>query len=284
MSLSQLSNFSQRLMVGPFTSAIILCLVYWSHLPAIIPVFSLVLASITGAALWEFFQLAKAKGTQPQEWLGVIASTAYVIAVIGNRCYGTAFEFPEVVLVLALLVSFATCVGKKEPMRSSATTMFGLIYITLPLSYLAKINYIDLGSDSSIGHYWLIYTILVTKLTDTGAYTSGKLLGKRKLAPILSPNKTVEGAVGGAILGIITSLTFSFFLKEFSILQALCLGALMACLAISGDLVESLLKRDAGVKDSNQVPGLGGALDVMDSLIFTAPTLYFFLKMWSPTA
>jgi phosphatidate cytidylyltransferase len=136
------------------------------------------------------------------------------------------------------------------------------------------------------GRWWLIYVLAVTKMTDIGAYFCGKLFGKTKLAAYISPKKTIEGSLGGLIIGIVTSYVFSEGMHGWltplpmilTVSQSIWLGGITSFLAQFGDLSESLLKRDMGVKDSNQLPGVGGMLDMMDSLVFTAPFIYIYLK------
>ena len=120
--------------------------------------------------------------------------------------------------------------------------------------------------------------IVVTVMTDVGAYFAGKKFGKKKLAPNLSPGKTIEGAAGGLMLALIASLVMYFINSaHLSFFMAVLLGILFGIVGQAGDLAESLLKRDAGVKDSNGLPGLGGVLDIVDSLLFTAPLTYLVL-------
>ena len=169
-------------------------------------------------------------------------------------------------------------------MGNLAITLFGIIYLTLPISCALRINYFFPEQAAQDGRLWLAYVLLVTKMTDIGAYFCGKTLGKNKLAPSISPKKTIEGALGGLGAALITSLIFTLLASTLTIfpmsfLQSIWIGIAMSVLAQLGDLSESLLKRDAGVKDSSHLPGLGGMLDIVDSLIFTLPLMYLLLKM-----
>jgi phosphatidate cytidylyltransferase len=117
-------------------------------------------------------------------------------------------------------------------------------------------------------------------MTDVGGLFTGKFLGKRKLLPVVSPNKTVEGAIGGIVASIITSVAFAYFGSLMSILGSIVLGFIISLFAMLGDLSESLLKRDGKIKDSgHNIPGLGGILDMVDSLLFTTPVIYLFLRL-----
>jgi len=124
------------------------------------------------------------------------------------------------------------------------------------------------------------FLVIVVKAQDIGAYFIGTLLGKRPLLRRVSPKKSVEGSLGGVALSIVLAFVFRGLLNEVSIGQLFLLGLILGVIGQLGDLFESLIKRDCNVKDSgNLIPGIGGALDVMDSLIFTAPVFYFYITM-----
>ena len=116
---------------------------------------------------------------------------------------------------------------------------------------------------------------------DVGSYFVGRFFGKHSLIPRISPNKTIEGTIGGLVCSVGSALAGKLYLSNFSFAHLLTLGFLLGILAQMGDLAESLLKRDCGVKDAAAYfPGLGGVLDVIDSLLFTAPIFYFYVKMF----
>lgn len=132
------------------------------------------------------------------------------------------------------------------------------------------------------GRWWVAYLLVVTKITDIGAYFAGSLWGRRKLAPAISPKKTIEGAIFGLVCAMAASFVFHllsdyagpFHLGTF---EWVFLGLLLGLAGQFGDLSESLLKRDANKKDSNVLPGLGGVLDMVDSILFNAPIIYIYL-------
>ncbi len=162
-----------------------------------------------------------------------------------------------------------------------AQLLFGWFYIYFLAGYLIRIyNY-----ERDKGAWILILFIVLTKFSDLGAYVTGSLIGKHKMIPKVSPGKTWEGFVGG----IVFSALFGWGvvklsggeLSGFPISHVLLLGVLLGTFAVLGDLVESLLKREADVKDSGQfLPGIGGALDLMDSLLFNAPIMYAYLCLF----
>jgi phosphatidate cytidylyltransferase len=128
----------------------------------------------------------------------------------------------------------------------------------------------------------LLYLLAVTKFTDAGAYVVGRVLGKHKMIPRISPGKTWEGFVGGLVASVSMSVLLPKLmpggLKGFTLVDSLVLGILLSLASVVGDLAESLVKRDAHVKDSGHIiPGIGGVLDLIDSLLFTAPVFYFYV-------
>jgi phosphatidate cytidylyltransferase len=137
------------------------------------------------------------------------------------------------------------------------------------------------------GRWWIAYLLVVTKITDVGAYFAGSLWGRRKLAPAISPKKTIEGAIFGLACAMAASLAFSLlgnYAGPFRLrtLEWLFLGGLLGAVGQFGDLSESLLKRDANKKDSNALPGVGGVLDLVDSILFNAPIIYIYLHYIKP--
>lgn len=275
-----MSNFVQRLLMSTLMGVLFCTVIYLSHDPLFQPLFVLVLAAVIAAALWEYYKIAKASGHEPVETIGIFGSIVYLYALYLTMGQATLVEWPMIVIGLTLFSAFMFYFFSGiSPLVNLAVTVFGIIYLTIPLSSMLLIN-IDYG------RYWMLYLILVTKATDIGAYFAGKQLGRHKLAPVISPKKTWEGAVAGFLLGTFASYLLHKISTEYygmplfsSSLQALGFGALMTVVAQIGDLSESLLKRDSGVKDSNKLPGLGGILDMVDSLVFTAPLLYMFLKL-----
>ena len=156
-------------------------------------------------------------------------------------------------------------------------TLLGVLYLGLTLSTLSMTRLLPLGE-------WLIFfLLLVTWASDTGAYLVGTLYGRHRLAPTISPKKTVEGLVGGLIGAIIVGYTARWwFLPELSGLDCLILATLLTITGLWGDLTESAMKRSVGMKDSGRIlPGHGGMLDRLDSLLFTAPVFYYYVTLAS---
>lgn len=151
----------------------------------------------------------------------------------------------------------------------------GLVYLSLPLSFLAPLAGLEEG------RWWLLFLLVVIWSNDTFAYFTGRKFGKHKLAPVISPKKSVEGAIGGIVGGAVAGLLLVHFSgMDSDPLSTIVITIVVGLVAMAGDLAESLLKRGAGVKDSGSlIPGHGGVLDRIDSLIFPVPLLYYYLVM-----
>jgi phosphatidate cytidylyltransferase len=183
--------------------------------------------------------------------------------------------WPLFCLAFCLFVAFSSAMRRftapGETMNVLAATIFAVAYLGVTFSFLAQLRF-------EYGMGALISLILVVKVSDTGAYFIGRLIGRHKMTPRLSPGKTWEGAVGGILIACFTSLLIAWVVNVsfFDAWRWLLYGGLLGVAGIFGDLAESLLKRDAGVKNSSLwLPGLGGVLDVMDSLLLAAPLAWF---------
>jgi phosphatidate cytidylyltransferase len=162
---------------------------------------------------------------------------------------------------------------------SISTTIFGLMYVPWLLNFIQKINFFP-GVD---GHYYLLYFVLITKFSDMGAYAVGSLIGRHKMIPRISPGKTWEGFGGAIVVSTLASLGFAHLfgdhMRGMNPFHAVILGVVLSVAAVVGDLIESIFKREAGVKDSGKFfPGIGGILDLLDSLLFNAPLMYIYLR------
>ena len=245
--------------------------------------FMLSLMVINSIALWEFYKMSENKGVVPLYSLGLMGACLYTLAVFLSLFFPAWAPIPNLILgAFLFLFFFQNLVKTKEPLTSVSVSYFGLIYIVVTLTFLMRINYISLPSPVS-GQWWLMYLIVVTKASDLGAYFAGKLLGKTKLAPKISPNKTVEGFFGGMLTALLASCLLVFFTPHVYAylmrpwLFAIAIALIFTVLGLFGDLAESLIKRDVGVKDSNKIQGSGGVLDMVDSMIFTTPIFYLLL-------
>ena len=220
--------------------------------------------------LYEFYGMARAGGWHPLTPLGM-----------GSGLVLSYMEFlgapaPWLILALAgvvVLLLLSLLVGGTEPKEAAsrgAITLLGLIYVVGLLSFPALLRAM------APGRTYIFYLVLVTWAGDTGAFYVGSAMGKRSLCPSISPGKTVEGSVGGLICSVLASgLAKLWFWEGLGTGECLALGFGLGVLGQAGDLCESMLKRSFGVKDSGRlIPGHGGVLDRVDSLLFTGPVLY----------
>lgn len=193
-----------------------------------------------------------------------------------------SFQWPDliserVVLLLGLMAVLMYRLGSRRSLSQSlidsAVLIFGILYIGLTLGHLL------LTRAQEGGQFLIFFVVLVTWASDTGAYYVGRTLGRHRLAPMVSPNKTVEGLIGGLVLAVLLALAArAWFLPSFTVADCLATGVLLSLAGSLGDLAESVLKRSAGVKDSGTIlPGHGGMLDRLDSLLFTAPVFYYYV-------
>ncbi len=186
-----------------------------------------------------------------------------------------------IVFVLGLCLRQFCSQSNTKGILAIATTLFGLMYVPWLLNFIQKINFFPgLGGD---GKFYVLYFIVVTKFSDTGAYAVGSLIGRHKMIPRVSPGKTWEGFGGAVVVSTGASLLFAHLagtrLAGMTWGHAVVLGVVLSTAAVVGDLIESIFKREAGVKDSgNFFPGIGGILDLLDSLLFNAPLMYLYLR------
>jgi phosphatidate cytidylyltransferase len=243
--------------------------------------------------LWEFYTMLDHKGLPNFKITGMICGA---IMLCGSFYYfshvgpARSYDFELSVLLLFLLTVFTRQIFMRlredEPLQSMAYTLFGLLYVIWLFNFMTKIVYVTprLPDGHVTGQFYCLYLIAVTKFSDMGAYLVGSLIGRHQMIPHISPKKTWEGFAGALALSSFASLglvkLMPQHLSALSWTDAVVLGLLLGFAAVVGDLAESIIKRSTGVKDSgNFLPGIGGALDLIDSLLFTAPLLYFYLRL-----
>jgi phosphatidate cytidylyltransferase len=249
----------------------------------------------------ELYRLIEDKGAHPLVAYGLAAGAALpVVAYLGNEYHVT------LLLTATLLAVMVRQLGKAqiaEALVSISGTFFGVFYVGWLMSHAVVLrNFHDaalsrygeaavvrLGIAPEAGIFYMLFCLVAVVWSDAGAYFAGRAWGKRKLAPKVSPSKTVEGAVGGVVVGtaggLLTKLLFDFFWPELSLAlgwkAALLMAFVVAIIAIVGDLVESLLKRDAQIKDTGRMlPGMGGMMDRIDSPLLGIPLMYYMLLFY----
>ncbi|MBU1862594.1 MAG: phosphatidate cytidylyltransferase [Candidatus Omnitrophica bacterium] len=263
--IAQKHSLSKRLIY----STIILSIVYYINFHTSCFVFIPVNMLVIALALYEFFTMTENKGLEPHKIVGIIFGVLFPLFVYYP---GEILIFGSAILTFSFL-NFNSK-NKHAGFLNTATTLFGLVYVGLLLSYFTKLRFLDQGT------LWVVFAIWVTKMGDAGAYFIGTHFGKLKPFKKISPNKSVEGAVGGLIVSFLSAIILKAFFVNIPFIHFVLLGILLGVLSQFGDLAESLIKRECNVKDSGTIPGLGGILDIMDSLIFTVPFLYYYIKVF----
>ena len=229
-------------------------------------------------ALWEFYVLCKRLQLRPDPVPGFVAGAALITISLQNQPALNILLFLLVIIVLVI----ATLIGAMlrgapfdKMIASSGATILGVLYVALLGTHLVLIR---TGFDPPLSAHLLSFFFLVLMGSDAGAYYIGRAIGKKKLAPKISPGKTWEGAIGGVVAAVaMATLAHYWFFSELPLRFTIPLAVTMSILGIFGDLVESALKRSASAKDAaNILPGHGGLLDRLDSLLFNAPLIYYF--------
>ncbi|HJP91062.1 MAG TPA: phosphatidate cytidylyltransferase [Pyrinomonadaceae bacterium] len=248
-------------------------------------VFVLLAAAAMIVGLWEFYFLAKRLQLKPDPTAGFVAGAALLTIALQNQLLLNLLLVQFVIIVLTI-VTLVTATLRGAPfdklLASVGATILGVLYVPLLGSHLVSIR---TGFNPTLSAHLLSFFFLVLMGADAGAYYVGRALGKRKLAPSISPGKTWEGAAGGLVAALgFAALAHFWFFRELPLKYTLPLAAVMTVVGVLGDLVESALKRGAGAKDAaNILPGHGGILDRLDSLLFNAPLIYYFAHFYFPS-
>ncbi len=276
-----MTEFPKRLLVAIVLIPLVVGVVYAGG-PALVTLLSLA----SGLAAWEFFRLAEARGARPLNAIGIMLS-ALVPMVVHARFLG--FWVPPVsVVALAVPLLLSAVLFQRGvaggPLASIGATLTGVLYTGGMLSFAYALRYHDYIVDARGGTALVLLPVVVTWLNDTGGYLAGRAFGRRKLMPTVSPAKTWAGAYGGVVASVLTTWAIAAFVLPsvahvtLRPLGIFVVGVVLSVAAQVGDLAESMFKREAGVKDSSQlIPGHGGVLDRVDSLLFTLPVGYVLL-------
>ena len=282
---SKAKVFAQRLGSAAFLYGVLLVGLFAQNETLSRVAFCGIIALLGALALLEFFNMAEKRGLAPFKLVGIGAGVGLILAVFwslairGDGDLAVSVEFAGLLCLVPIVgVCQLFAPKSKSSIAPMASTLFGIVYVALLLNVLQMIRYYN-----AEGHWWLLYFIAVSKMSDTGAYCVGSLIGKHKMIPRVSPGKTWEGFAGGIAFSVLASWAFFQFgpehFQEIKIGWALGLGAVLGVGSVLGDLIESLMKREADVKDSGSFfPGIGGILDLLDSLLFNAPIMYLVLK------
>jgi phosphatidate cytidylyltransferase len=235
--------------------------------------FGLLVSVFIIVGLYEFFTMLEKKGINIYKYFGIGmgAIIPFSIALHFELTRNWELLFIVLALLFLIIMQFRRR-NNSGVIVDISTTVFGILYISWFLSFMIKIRYLPGG----IG--LVLAIIFITKLGDIGAYLIGSRFGRMPLMPRISPKKTIEGSIGGLLFSILGAFISKPFLNVTHS-HLLFIGLSLGILAQLGDLSESLMKRDCQIKDSgNLLPGMGGALDFIDSLLFTAPVFYFYMS------
>jgi phosphatidate cytidylyltransferase len=237
--------------------------------------FIIVVSALIALALNEFFVMVQARGFKVFRYFGILIGLVIPLSIFFRFELTKSWEL--LFIILALVSLFLIQLSRKDATASVvalSVTMFGILYISWLFSFIIKLRFLPHG-DALVG-----MLILTVKSGDIGAYIIGSRFGKTPLIGPISPKKTIEGTLGGILFSILFCILSKTFLPIFDFSHLLFLGLFMGVLSLFGDLSESLLKRDCQVKDAGKLlPGLGGVLDVIDSLLFATPAIYFYMSV-----
>ena len=282
-----MSELTRRIIFAVIAAPASVAIVYWGDWAL-----AIVLSVLAALAAWEFFRMARETGALPLEPAGIALAALLPIAVHAQRL--GLYTLSLTAMVAMALVLFASTIWLRgptgKPVSSVSITAFGVLYAGV-FAYIYALRYHDYAVGAAAGTALVFLPIFLTWTTDVGAYAFGRMFGRKKLIPSVSPGKTVEGAVGGLGLTIVICLLYvRFILMPYAQLGLTIQGAVLFAIVVSvaaqtGDLAESLLKREAGVKDSSSIlPGHGGILDRFDALLFVMPIAFLLLgRLLLPT-
>ena len=276
-----MGKLAQRVLVAIIGIPVALTFIYVGELP-----FALFLSTLAALGAVELYDLARRRGIQPFTTIGVPLAAG--IPVGAHVVRAGVIDRPLTALsVIVIALAGITVWGRRpdeRPLEDAAVTAFGAFYCGATLAFGYALRHHPWAVGPAAGTALLLYPVLMTWATDTGAFFVGRALGKTLLMPSVSPGKTVAGAIGGVLAAIIVGVAYNaFVLRPWAQLAlqpiiAVVFALLVSAAAQVGDLAESLFKREAGVKDSSQLlPGHGGILDRLDSLYFVLPVAYLFL-------
>lgn len=264
-----LNKNATRMLTGFIMGTIVMLCIMYGDISLL-----LMLVVLLGFGSREYVKILNHKGFYPS--LKVIYLTEVILATV---VYFKRFDLVAITLTICAMCSFMWVLfrGKQPYIANVATTLLGMVYCGwFPLHLIFLRDLSCPKYDSGLGFVVLMFTAIL--LTDVGCYYVGTKLGKHKLAPVISPNKTIEGSIGGMFFAILGAVVIGLFIDLSWYMSAIA-GVICTVFAQIGDLCESMLKRDAGVKDSgSSLPGHGGFLDRTDSFILTIPIMYYFCK------
>ena len=273
-----MSDLAKRIVSALVAAPVALIMIYLGGLPL-----AAFLAAISAGCAWEFYRIAAAGGVEPLDPVGIPLAGGVPLAVYaaGVGLYRPSLVVPAVVMLVILAAVIWARGPQRRPLAAGATTVMGVLYTGALLSFGYALREHPYAVGERAGTALVAFPLVLTWASDIGAFFVGRVVGGPKLIPSVSPGKTISGALGGLAATVVASWLYVRFalapvaLLTMTIPATILFGALISVSAQVGDLAESLLKREANVKDSSHlIPGHGGLLDRLDSLLFVLPVAY----------
>jgi len=244
-----------------------------------LPWFTVLVASWGLVAVFEFYRLVAASGVSPLTYFGLVGALLFILSP--HCTYDLLIPLLLTLIVILPLIGLLLRPQKEQAFVSWVWTIAGILYVGWLLSYWVALRGLETPAMPDAGRNWVFFALFITFASDTSAFFVGRALGKHYLAPRISPGKTWEGAVAGVFGAILVSLLFVLPTPlglPLSWWQAILLGLVVSVFGQLGDLVESLFKRNLGAKEASKlIPGHGGALDRIDSIVFAGVVVYYYV-------
>jgi phosphatidate cytidylyltransferase len=263
------NNFIIRAITTIIAIPLIILIIFLGKYPLFILIMILAFLGLN-----ELYKMAQKQGFKPSYILGLMLTFYFIITTFYDN-YNLKYD-KNFIITFFIIICFITQLFKKDFSKVLPEISI-MIFVSIYLGYL--LSFILQVTDLPNGNYYLLCLLFITWANDMGAYIIGINFGKNRISPKISPKKSVEGSIGG----IIFSITITLILKKWlslSFKELIILGLILSIIGQLGDLFESVLKRGSGIKDSGKIfPGHGGALDSFDSLLFTAPVFYYYIKL-----
>ncbi|KGE14530.1 phosphatidate cytidylyltransferase [Sphingobacterium deserti] len=262
-----------RAITGFFFIAVLIGAVLWGAVS-----FVFFFTIVAACSVFEFYNMVRTEDSKPMAFIGCAAS----FVSLGLLSIVLTGYLPAYYLLITFAAIFLVYINglfrrNGHPISAIAYTLFGMIYAAIPFGIFMCLGFLG----SAYNAYVPLGFLIILWTNDTGAYLAGRSFGKRKLFERISPNKTWEGFWGGLVLAAVAGVTLAHYFTTLTLSQWVIVALLISVFGTLGDLVESMLKRNCGVKDSGRIlPGHGGLLDRFDGLLMAAPLVYLFLKLF----
>lgn len=260
------------------TAAFLIPTVWYLCKRAPFPVFLAAVLVLAAVGAWECSAILRRRGAQPFSWLAAAGCLGIVWAFASRRPFVDPLAVLTATAIAATALAMLRRASPEAMLDTSMTTLFPVWSVGLPLAFTVGLR----GIPGENGPDLLLLVLVCVTLSDAGAYYVGSALGAHRMAPVISPKKSWEGAAGGLLASVGGAVVAHFwFFQRLPLVQSLVLGTVLCASGVVGDLAESMLKRATGVKDSSALlPGHGGVLDRVDSLLVAAPVLYYYWRVF----